>query len=70
MMCVFVFVCVSSARPDLLFLRRSAKSTANVSVSPSVAERCRPRAPTVRPRRLRPDPQPATRPPRRYGIRG
>lgn len=61
-----VSLCVCLDSPDSLLLCRSAKSTANVSVSPSVVELCRLRAPTVRPRQLRLDPRPATHPPHRY----
>lgn len=60
--------CVCWEWPDLLFPCRSVKSTANVSASPSAAERCPPRAPT-RPRRPRLDPRPTTPPLHRYYIR-
>lgn len=60
------YACVDSFSRSLL--RRSAKSTVNVSVSPSAVARCRLRAPTVQPRPPRPDPQPATHLPHRYGF--
>lgn len=63
---VVMSLAVCSLCPDLLLLRRSAKSTANVFVSPSAAVRCHLRAPTVQPRRPHPDPQPATHPLHRY----
>lgn len=59
-------VSVCGVCPDLLFLCRYAKSTANVSVSPSAAGRCRLRVPTAQPRQPRLDPRPAIRPLLRY----
>ena len=57
---IVVSLSVCSVCAGLLLHCRSAKSTANVSVSPSAVARCHQKAPTAQPRPPRLDPRPAT----------